>query len=49
MPVAQSWAEILVPVIAIVSALLLMERRLARLEERVEFIVRRLFRPEDLD
>ena len=49
MPVAQSWAEIVIPVIAIVSALLLMERRLARLEERVEFIVRRLFRPEELD
>jgi hypothetical protein len=43
MPIAQSWAEIIIPVFAIVSALLLLERRIARLEARVEFIVQRLF------
>jgi hypothetical protein len=43
MPIAQSWAEIIIPVFAVVSALLLLERRIARLEARVEFIVQRLF------
>jgi len=43
MPVAQSWADVIIEVGAIVSALLLLERRIARLEARVDLIVQRLF------
>lgn len=43
MPIAQSWADVIIPVCAVVSALLLLERRIARLEARVELIIQRLF------
>jgi hypothetical protein len=49
MPVAQSWAEIIIPVLAVVSALLLLERRIAKLEAKVEFIVQRLFPLDERD
>ncbi len=38
-PIIHSWAEAIMPVMAIVSALIYFERRLARLEAKVEMLL----------
>lgn len=40
-PVIHSWAEAIMPVIAIVGSLIYFERRLARLEAKVEILLLR--------